>query len=195
MVKSIFPLRRAARPRCVCRCQSNARWQKLLPSDGGKPQGHGASIFFAGLLFVVTGCGSSGDPVRDFEAGNYRDSFKAFTRLAASGDTDAFNFLGIHYYLGAGVDKDFERAAQWFERGALARNASAQRNLGMLYLRGWGVPRNNVHAYGWLHQSYSQGNQVALHYLRMTSNLITPNQTMEARAWVADILGNAGDPR
>ena len=163
--------------------------------DGGKPQGYGAVMFFAGFLFAVTGCGSSGDPVEDFESGNYCDAFKAFTRLADTGDAEAFNFLGIHYYLGAGVDKDFERAAQWFERAALARNASAQRNLGVLYLRGWGVPRNNVHAYGWLHQSYSQGNQAAAHYLRMTSNLITPNQTMEARAWVADILDNAGDSR
>ena len=76
-------------------------------------------------------------------------------------------------------------AARWFERAALAENADAQRNLGVLYLRGWGVPRDNVHAYGWLYQAQQEGNLRAREYLELVEHQITPNQIMQARAWIA----------
>ena len=141
---------------------------------------------------TLPGCTGESDPHRQFLAGDYASAFKSFSRLADSGDGAAINFVGIHYYLGAGVEQDFVRAAQLFERAALAANADAQRNLGVLYLRGWGVPRNNLHAYGWLYQAYRQGNRRAREYLEMTEHLITPNQSMQARAWIAKRMAHGG---
>jgi len=135
-------------------------------------------------VLLLAGCAES-DPHRRFLAGDYHASFKTFSRLADSGDMAAGNFVGIHYYLGAGVERNFTTAARWFEQAALTGNADAQRNLGTLYLRGWGVPRNYEHAYGWLYLAYTQGNARARHYLELTEHMITPNQTMAARKWVA----------
>ena len=75
-----------------------------------------------------------------------------------------------------------------------AANADGQRNLGVLYMRGWGVPRDNVTAYAWLLQSSSQGNRRARVYLDTVEHSITPNQTMQARKWIADQLQLPGEP-
>ncbi len=147
-----------------------------------------------GALLTLTACSRDQDPFGRFMAGDYQASFKSFLRRADNGDSAAINFVGIHYYLGLGVERDFNVAAQWFERAARAANADAQRNLGVLYMRGWGVPRDNVTAYGWLFQASSQGNRRARTYLETVEHLITPNQTMQARRWIADQLQLPGEP-
>lgn len=145
-------------------------------------------------LLTLTACGNDQDPLGRFMAGDYQSSFKSFLQRADNGDSAAINFVGIHYYLGVGVERDFNAAAQWFERAARAANADAQRNLGVLYMRGWGVPRDNVTAYGWLFQATSQGNRRARTYLETVEHLITPNQTMQARRWIAEQLQLPGEP-
>ncbi len=147
-----------------------------------------------GALLALPGCRDDQDALERFMAGDYQTSFKSFLRRADNGDSAATNFVGIHYYLGLGVERDFSVAAQWFERAARAANADAQRNLGVLYMRGWGVPRDNVTAYGWLFQASSQGNRRAREYLETVEHLITPNQTMQARRWIADQLQLPGEP-
>lgn len=144
------------------------------------------------LALLLAGCGSDSDPASLYLRGDYEAAFKSFSRLADSGDAVATNFVGIHYYLGAGVEKDFNLAASWFERAALARNADAQRNLGVMYLRGWGVPKDNALAYGWLYESLAQGNEDARSYLRMASDYVTPNQSLVARETVSKRLNEHG---
>ena len=144
----------------------------------------GATVFIAVLSGLVIWRNEQ-DGFHQFRGGNYDASFKTFTRHAASGDSAAINFIGIHYYLGVAVDRDYIVAAQWFERAARSDNADAQRNLGVLYWRGWGVPRDNVKAYGWLYQATSLGNHGAREYLKAVNQLITPNQTLQARRWIA----------
>jgi len=145
-------------------------------------------------LLTLPACRDDQDAFERFSVGDYQSSFKSFLRRADTGDSAAINFVGIHYYLGLGVERDFSAAAQWFERAARAANADAQRNLGVLYMRGWGVHRDNVTAYAWLFQSSSQGNPRAREYLAMVEHLITPNQTMQARRWIADQLDLPGEP-
>lgn len=151
-------------------------------------------LVLLGVLLILAACSNDRDPLGRFMAGDYQSSFKSFLQRADSGDSAAINFVGIHYYLGLGVERDFNVAAQWFERAARAANADAQRNLGVLYMRGWGVPRDNVTAYGWLFQATSQGNRRARTYLETVEHLITPNQTMQARRWIADQLQLPGEP-
>jgi TPR repeat protein len=147
-----------------------------------------------GTLLALAACGDDQDAVGRFMAGDYQSSFKSFLRRADNGDSAATNFVGIHYYLGLGVQRNFGVAAQWFERAARAANADAQRNLGVLYMRGWGVPRDNVTAYAWLFQAASQGNRRAREYLATVEHMITPNQTIQARRWLADQLQLPGEP-
>ena len=58
-------------------------------------------------------------------------------------------FLGELYRLGQGVQQDFVKAWQWFERAAEQGNERAQVFLGELYAKGQGVPQDDVRAYMW----------------------------------------------
>ncbi len=141
----------------------------------------------AGLALVaaLVACTAGGDPAELFRAGKFPHALAIFSERAAAGDLAATNFLGIHYYLGAGVERDFERAAAYFEQAALAGNADAQRNFAIMYMRGLGVEQDNHRAYGWFFQAYSGGNKNAREYLRNLSDNVTPNAGGKARKWVA----------
>lgn len=136
-------------------------------------------------LLAATGCSQSDEPVALFRAGKFARAFALFELRAANDDAEAINFLGIHYYLGAGVDRDFKRAAQYFQRAALIHDANAQRNLAIMYMRGLGLAQDNHRAYAWFYQSYTGGNSNAVQYLKMLSDNVTPNAAGKAREWVA----------
>ncbi len=159
-----------------------------------------AALALAGLLLagVLGACGRAiGDPVELFRAGEFERAYDIFSERAAGGDLAAINFLGIHYYLGAGVERDHERAARYFQQAALANEPDAQRNLGIMYMRGLGVPQDNHRAYAWFFQSYSGGNANAREYLRMLADNVTPNAGGRAREWVANQIrqhANSTDP-
>ena len=143
------------------------------------------------LIFSAWGllaCGQTGDPVAAFDRGAYDASFATFSQRADAGDPAAQNYLGIHYYLGAGVERDFGRAAAWFEKAALARHAPAQRNLAILYLRGLGVAKDNVKSYGWFYEAFTHGDTKSQSYLALIATTITPNQIIEARTWIDERL-------
>lgn len=142
-------------------------------------------------LIVVLGqtaCSVATEPVELFRSGKFESAFEIFSERAANNDMVAVNFLGIHYYLGAAVERDFERAVHYFERAALGHNADAQRNLAIMYMRGLGVSQDNHRAYAWFYQSFSGGNANAREYLRMLADNVTPNAAGKAREWVATEL-------
>ncbi|GEM_PF-1285867 len=150
----------------------------------------GSGRFLAAALMTVAllagaGCSQSGEPVALFRAGQFARAFALFEQRAAREDAEAINFLGIHYYLGAGVERDFKRAAQYFQRAALRHDANAQRNLAIMYMRGLGLAQDNHRAYAWFYQSYTGGNGNAVQYLKTLSDNVTPNAAGKAREWVA----------
>ena len=153
-----------------------------------------AVVTLAGLFSFA----GQGDPVGTqalIRAGDYEDSLKLFGPRADAGDPAARNFIGIHYYLGLGTDRDLVAAAKWFEQAALAQNADAQRNLGVMYLRGFGVARDYGQAYGWLYHAYVGGNLTAERYLGFTADFITPNASMQARKRVGAQIKAAATAR
>jgi len=136
-------------------------------------------------LGAVAGCTESRAPVTLFNDGHYEEALEIFKRDATSGDLDATNFVGIHYYLGLGVKRDFAAAREWFETAALAQNNAAQRNLGVMYLRGYGVKKDHSLAYGWLHRAHRGGNVNAERYMGFVGTLISPNESITARKRIA----------
>ena len=50
------------------------------------------------------------------------------------------------YSIGKGVEKDFSKAANWFQLSAKQDNPQAQSYLGVLYANGLGVEKNSVKA-------------------------------------------------
>ncbi|MGR8920369.1 MAG: tetratricopeptide repeat protein [Gammaproteobacteria bacterium] len=139
-------------------------------------------------MLGLTACSSGGDPAELFREGEFERAYELFSERAADGDLDAINHLGIHYFLGAGVERDFGQAAKYFEQAALANHADAQRNLGIMYMRGHGVKLDNRRAYGWFFHAHTGGNRTARAYLRVLGDNVTPNAGAAARDAVAELL-------
>ena len=77
-------------------------------------------------------------------------SVTAFESLAAAGDSAAQCGMGLSYYTGQGVPRDYSRAAEWFRRAAEKDNPMAQYLLGTMYVVGKGVPQDFSEAYFWV---------------------------------------------
>ena len=50
--------------------------------------------------------------------------------------------LGVMYYLGQGVPKDYQEAVQWLRKAAVQELAEAQYDLGVSYDKGKCVPND-----------------------------------------------------
>ena len=51
--------------------------------------------------------------------------------------------IGEYYYEGKVVDKDYNKAVEWFTKSANANDSDGQNNLGYCYRRGKGVPQDD----------------------------------------------------
>ena len=78
-------------------------------------------------------------------------------KKATQGVAEAQTNLGLLYYDGRGVPRDYTKAREWFEKAAAQGHADAQYNLGMLYDFEKGVPQNFATAKRWYEQAAMQG--------------------------------------
>ena len=144
--------------------------------------------FYLCMTVLVSACGKANSPEDSFKSGDYESSFMQYRTLAESGDSDAANYLGIHYYLGLGTKKDYVKANDWFLASALHENADAMRNLGVMYMRGLGVDQNWGRAYGWLYHAVQRDHPTAQEYLGAVADYVTPNKSMQERALVENLI-------
>jgi hypothetical protein len=99
---------------------------------------------------------------RDFaKAGEMAAAFLVFRRAAETGNAPAQLELGAFYdpltATKAGFTPDGARAADWYERAALAGSAEAQRKLGLLLVKGGGgLAADPAKARSWLQQAAAQ---------------------------------------
>lgn len=138
--------------------------------------------FLLGVAIAcLTGCGEIDASREAFDRGNYVSAFKYADRAARAGDPAAMNSLGIHYYLGVGVQRDFLEARRWFESAAKRDNTNGQCNLALLYLRGLGGRQDFMMAYVWFEKAHLAGNPRAEPYLATMGDSLTPNQIAKGR--------------
>ena len=100
---------------------------------------------------------------RDYaKAGEMSAAFLVFRRAAETGNAPAQLELASFYDplstpAKAGFTPDGVRAADWYERAALAGSAEAQRKLGLLLVKGGGgLPADPAKAKTWLQQAATQ---------------------------------------
>ena len=100
---------------------------------------------------------------RDYaKAGEMGAAFLVFRRAAETGNAPAQLELAAFYDplstpAKAGFTPDGARAADWYERAALAGSAEAQRKLGLLLAKGGaGLPADPAKAKTWLQQAAAQ---------------------------------------
>lgn len=84
---------------------------------------------------------------------------------AARGDAVAQYSLGICYSEGDGVQQDYRKAFEWFEKSAEQGNADSQYCLGVCYSEGEGVRQDYRKAFEWFEKSAEQGDALAQNYL------------------------------
>jgi hypothetical protein len=76
--------------------------------------------------------------------------------LAAQGNADAQNNLGLIYSIGRGVKQDYAEALKWYRFAAVQGHAGAQNNLGLLYSEG--ASQNFIEALKWFQLAADKGN-------------------------------------
>lgn len=76
---------------------------------------------------------------------------------AVQGFAAAQTNLGLLYYNGRGVPRDYTKAREWFEKAAAQEDANAQYTLGVMYDFEKGVPQNFATARQWYEKAAAQG--------------------------------------
>lgn len=109
--------------------------------------------------------GPAGDAAKAFAAGDVASARVIWEKLAAEGDGQAMNNLGVLYDQGQGVEPDVGRALHWFARAAEAGNASGMSNYGRMLEQGRGMEANPAEAARWFDLAARQGQAEAQYNL------------------------------
>lgn len=94
-----------------------------------------------------------------------RELFEKYLAKAEAGDANAQYNVGVMYYHGEGVEKDFEKALKWFLLSAQQGDADAQYSLGFMYGRGEGTVKDRAASLEWFQKAASSGHKGALELL------------------------------
>lgn len=76
---------------------------------------------------------------------------------ALVGDSDAQNDLGELYYDGEELERDIDFAVFWFKEAVKKKHPDAMYNLGVCYVNGEGVEKNNSIGLGYIRQAAFRG--------------------------------------
>ncbi|MDA8031528.1 MAG: hypothetical protein MPK62_10485 [Alphaproteobacteria bacterium] len=79
---------------------------------------------------------------------------------------------------------------KWYRIAAEQGNVAAQRSLGVLYVKGNGVPQNYIYAHMWYNLAASNGDEQAGEWRDSVASAMTPEQIAEAQALAAACLKN-----
>ncbi|MCA1245067.1 tetratricopeptide repeat protein [Massilia sp. MS-15] len=100
-----------------------------------------------------------------YNARNYAVALKEIVPLAKAGHADAQHLLGLMYYMGRGVARDYRQAFSWHHKAARQGKADAQYVVGAMYYTGNAVPQDQRHAVTWFRKAAEQGHAEAQHAL------------------------------
>jgi hypothetical protein len=100
------------------------------------------------------------------DRGQNKEALRYIQHAADAGSPEGQHRLAIVFAEGlAGTPRNETLAAELFEKAANAGHQRAQINLGLLYLRGQGVPRDLVQARAWLEKAAAKDDPYALYAL------------------------------
>jgi TPR repeat protein len=96
---------------------------------------------------------------------NYTVALREIVPLAKAGHADAQHLLGLMYYMGRGVQRDYKQAMAWHRKAAVQGQAGAQYVVGSMYYTGNSVPQDQKLAVLWFRKAAEQGHSEAQHAL------------------------------
>jgi uncharacterized protein len=100
-----------------------------------------------------------------YNAKNYSRALKEVTPLAKAGHADAQHLLGLMYYMGRGVARDYKLALMWHRKAAEQGQADAQYVVGAMYYTGNAVSADPKAAVPWFRRAAEKGHAEAQHAL------------------------------
>jgi TPR repeat protein len=100
-----------------------------------------------------------------YNARNYAVALKEIAPLAKAGNADAEHLLGLMYYMGRGVPRDYKQAFMWHHKAAMQGKADAEYVVGAMYYTGNSVPQDQKQAVAWFRKAAEQGHAEAQHAL------------------------------
>lgn len=123
--------------------------------------------------------------VRAIAAPDTRTGIEKTKAFALQGDAKAQGLLGLAYFMGNGVPRDFAEAAKWATKAAEQGDALAQGLVGLMYLMGDGMPQNSAEAEKWLLKAAEQGDLTAQSLLGVlySKGGDLPQNSAEALKW------------
>lgn len=121
------------------------------------------------------------------EADKFEAAYEALLPLANSGNADAEKLIGVMYAMGLGVERDDERAFEWYLRAAMRGHPGAQTGVAWYYEVGRGVSAPDlVRAYMWYALSALGGDPDGAISVGEVAKKMTPEQLAEASTLVHD---------
>ncbi|QFT32959.1 tetratricopeptide repeat protein [Roseibium porphyridii] len=121
------------------------------------------------------------------EADRYEEAMKELWPAARSGNADAEELIGIMYAMGLGVERDDQRAFEWYLRSAMKGHPGAQSGVGWYYEIGRGMPAPDlVRAYMWYTLSAIGGDPDAAISLEEVVKKMTKDEIEKAHILVDD---------
>ena len=121
-------------------------------------------LVLGGLACVLAGSGCGEDRDADFERGmeaysqqDYEMALRIWRPLAERGHSSSQSNLGVMYYQGLGVRRNFPEALKWYRMAAVQGHPDAQYNLGFAYTEGRAARRDFQEAVQWYTMSAEQG--------------------------------------
>lgn len=96
----------------------------------------------------------------------FGEAIKWYSKAAELGCSDAICRLAGSYKHGNGVEYDMGKAIRLYKKAIVVDgNGDALLDLGLCYLKGEGVPRNDIHGFSLMVRSAKQGNMMAQYNL------------------------------
>lgn len=128
---------------------------------------------------------SADDAFTAYQKGDYPTAYQGFQQLAAQGNLNAMNDLGMMYMSGQGVKQDYATASSWFKKAADKGHLEAVTNLGTLYELGHGVPQDYDRAARMYRVAADHGVAVAQYNLAALYEVGNgvPKDLMQAYIW------------
>ena len=114
------------------------------------------------------------------------EAVKWLRKAAEQNDAAAQYNLGVCYYDGDGVAKDYVEAVKWFRKAAEQNYAAAQYSLGLCYAEGQGVAKDQAEAAKWYRKAAEQnyaGAQYRLGFCYANGEGVTKDMA-EAVKWL-----------
>lgn len=122
-----------------------------------------------------------------------RDSVMAVLNAAKDSDPDALNHLGIWYYEGANVERDYTIAARFFAKAASLGHADAAGHLGLCYRLGHGVEADSIRAMHLFDSAISAGNSQVFSSLKAEADTGDTFATAAVAHFLDEGIGTARD--